>query len=121
MLHLGRWQGLDERVRDHVVGWAINEVQEALLNDLSDEVVVHVDVLCACVVLVVLSERDGCLVVREEGGRRFDGLEDFGEEAAQPQRLLHPVCHCGVFALSRGQGDCDELCSPLHTWPWETT
>jgi hypothetical protein len=56
MLHLGRWQGLGERVRDHVIGRAINEAQGALLNDPSDEVVVHIDVLRACVVLVVLGE-----------------------------------------------------------------
>jgi hypothetical protein len=105
MLHLGRWQGLGERVHNHVVGRAINEVQGALLDDPSDEVVSHVDVLHARVVLVVLGERDGCLVVREEGGQRFDGLEDFGEEAVQPQCLLHPVCRCDIFALGRGQGD----------------
>jgi hypothetical protein len=56
MLHLGRWQGLGERVRDHVVGWAINKAQGALLDDPSDEMVVHVDVLRAHVVLMVLSE-----------------------------------------------------------------
>ena len=45
MLHLGRGQGLSERVSDHVVSWAINEMHGTLLDDLSDEVVVHVDVL----------------------------------------------------------------------------
>jgi hypothetical protein len=56
MLHLGRWQGLDEHVYDHVIGWAVNEVQGTLLDDPLDEVVAHVDMLRAHVVLMVLSE-----------------------------------------------------------------
>ena len=45
MLHFGRGQGLGERVGDHVVSWAINEAHGALLDDPSNEVVAHVNVL----------------------------------------------------------------------------
>ena len=82
MLHLGGGQGLCEAVGDHVVGRAINEPQGALLNDPANEVVSHVDVLGTRVVLMITREHDGCLIVGEEGGRRFDGIEDLGEEAA---------------------------------------
>src|SRR6266436_85919 len=58
MLHLDRRQGLGERVCDHVVGWAINKSEGALLDHPADEVVPHVDVLGTCVVLMVPGEGD---------------------------------------------------------------
>ena len=42
---LAEGKALVERVGDHVVSWAINETHGALLDDPSDEVVVHIDVL----------------------------------------------------------------------------
>ena len=45
MLHLGKGQGFCEHVSEHVVGWAIDKAQRALLNDPANEVVAHVDVL----------------------------------------------------------------------------
>jgi hypothetical protein len=56
MLHLGRWQGLGECVCNHVIGQAVNKAQGTLLDDPSDEVVAHVDVLHVRMVLMVLSE-----------------------------------------------------------------
>ena len=63
MFHLGRGKGLGEGIGDHVVGQAIDDTQGALLGNPSDEVVVHVDVLRARMVLVIAGERDGCLVI----------------------------------------------------------
>jgi hypothetical protein len=45
MLHLGRGQGFYECVSNHVIGWAIDKVQGALLNDPVNEVVAHINVL----------------------------------------------------------------------------
>ena len=59
MLYLDGWQHLGERVGNHVISGAINEVQGALLNDPLDPVIVHVDVLGPGVVLVVAHECDG--------------------------------------------------------------
>ena len=63
MFHLGRGRGLSEGVGNHVVGQAIDDVQGALLNDPSDEVVLHVDVLHACMILVIAGECNGCPVI----------------------------------------------------------
>ena len=105
MLHLGWWQGLGKRVSNHVIGWAIYESQGALLNDPANEIIAHIDVLRARVVLVVSSEGNCCLVVREEGGGWFDGVEHLRQEASQPEGLLHAVGHCIVLTLGGGQED----------------
>jgi len=47
------------------LGGAIHKVQRALLNHPMDPVIAHIDVLGASVILVVASEGDGGLVVRE--------------------------------------------------------
>ena len=63
MLHLGRGQGLGERVSDHVVRWAIHEAEGALLNDPANEVIAHVNVFGACMILVITGEGNGGLVI----------------------------------------------------------
>ena len=63
MFHLGRGQGLGEGIGDHVVSWAIDNVQGALLNDPLDEVVPHINVLCAHMILVIMGEHNSCLVI----------------------------------------------------------
>ena len=63
MLHLGRGKSLGEGVCDHVVGWAINEAHGSMLDDPANEVVSHIDVLRARMVLVVACEGNGGLVV----------------------------------------------------------
>ena len=68
MLHFSRRQGLSECVGHHIVGGAVNEVQGSLLNDPADEVILHVNMLHACMVLVVSCKGNCCLIVREEGG-----------------------------------------------------
>jgi len=65
MLHLCRGQSLCERVGHHVLGGAIHKAQRALLDHPMDPVIVHVNVLGVSVILVVASEGDGGLVVRE--------------------------------------------------------
>ena len=64
MFDFWRWQGLRKRVGDHFGGRAIDESNLAFLDDPANEMVPHVDVFHAQVIPVVLSERDGGLVVR---------------------------------------------------------
>jgi hypothetical protein len=59
MLHLDRWQCLGEHISNHVVGGAVNEAQGTLLDDPSDPMIMHVDVLGPGMVLVVAHEHDG--------------------------------------------------------------
>ena len=63
MLHLGRGESLGEGVHNHVVSWAINKVHGSTLDDPANEMVSHIDVLRAQMVLVVMCEGDGGLVV----------------------------------------------------------
>ena len=63
MLHLGRGDSLGEGVRNHVVGWAINKAHGSMLDDPSNEMVLHINVLHARMVLVVACEGNGGLVV----------------------------------------------------------
>lgn len=54
MLHLGREQGLGECVCDHIVDWAIYETHGTLLDDPENKVVLHINVLCVRMVLMIL-------------------------------------------------------------------
>ena len=63
MLHFGRGKSLGEGVHNYVIGWAINEVHRSTLNDPVDEMILHIDVLCVQMVLVVTCEGNGGLVV----------------------------------------------------------
>ena len=63
MFHLGGGQHLCKCISNHVIGGAINEVQDALLDDPADPMVVHVNVLGLCVILVVTCKCDGCLII----------------------------------------------------------
>ena len=65
VLYLGRGQHLGKGISHHVIHWAVDKANGTLLNDPANPVVLHVDVLCAQVVLVVVCECDGCLIVRE--------------------------------------------------------
>ena len=65
VLYLGRGQRLGEGIGHHVVHWAVDKANGTLLNDPANPVVLHVDVLCVQVILVVVYECDGCLIVGE--------------------------------------------------------
>ncbi len=59
-------------------------MKRALLDDPVNEMVLHVDVFRACVVLMITHERDCCLVVREKGGGHGKWSEDLRQEAPKP-------------------------------------
>jgi len=105
VLHLGRGQCLGGGVGHHVVHWTINKPDGALLNDPANPVVLHVDVLCAWVVLVVTHECNGRLIVREQSGGGCDIAKYLRDEAAKPQGLLASMRCCDVLAFSGRQGD----------------
>ena len=63
MLHLGRGQGLGECVCDHVISQAVDKAEGALVNHLVNKMISHINVLCACVILVIACEGDYCLIV----------------------------------------------------------
>ena len=82
MLHLRGRKGFRQGVGNHVVGWAINEVQGAVLDHPPYEVVADVDMFRASVVLVILCERDGGLIIGEEIRWCIDRLEDLTNKAS---------------------------------------
>ena len=70
MFGLCEWEGLGEGVRNHV-GRAVDQTKSAVFDDPSYEVETDVNVLGTGRVLVILSERDGRLIV----GKRYSGFE----------------------------------------------
>jgi hypothetical protein len=52
-------QGFSKRVRGLVVGGAINQLDGAGLNNVTNEVVAYVDVFRACVIVAAVRECDG--------------------------------------------------------------
>ena len=67
--------------------------------------ITHIDMLGACVVLMIVSQRDGQLVVREECHRVCEQFEDLSKEASEPKPLLHAMSCCHVLTFCGGQGD----------------
>ncbi len=82
MLHLRRGERLGEDVGDHVLGRAIDEPDGSVFDNPANEMESDVDVFAARVILVILRERNGRLVVGEEGGGVKRGPEDLGDEGA---------------------------------------
>ena len=105
MLYLCRGEGLGEHISDHVVRGAVNKLDQPLLHDPVDPVVMHINVLCAWVVLIVACRCDGCLVVQKEGGGALDGAKDLRDEVAKPEGFLAAMCCCNILTFSGGQGD----------------
>lgn len=56
-------KSLGECVGHHVISRTVDESEGSFLNDPADEVEMHIDVLCASVILMILSERDCQLIV----------------------------------------------------------
>ena len=81
MLGFDAWQCFGEDVGGHFVSRAINELDVALL-DVADKVVSDVDMLGACMVIVVLSKCDCRLVVAIERGRLFQWAKTFADKPA---------------------------------------
>jgi hypothetical protein len=102
MLHFCRWEHFSEHIGHRVIGWAVNQLQCPLLNYPADLVVAHVDVLHACMVLMVVGEGDGRLVVREQDSGILEQPKDLGQQAVKPYGLLAAVHCCDIFALGGG-------------------
>lgn len=105
MFDFRRGERLRECVGDHVVGRAIDETNRAVLDDPTDEMEAHVDVLRVRVILVVLGERNRGLVVQKEGRCVEGGVEDFGDEGTKPECFLRSVCRGDVFGLRGRERD----------------
>jgi hypothetical protein len=114
MLHFGGWECLSECVGHHVIGRAIIQLQCPLLNYPADPVVSHVDVLHACMVLVVVGEGNGGLVVREQDSSVLEQPKDLRQQAMNVMihrtryhtRLhLALLCICDMHALDATDGD----------------
>ena len=65
----------------------------------------YVDVLRACVILVILHEFDGRLVVREEGGGGEFNTEDLMDELMKPNGFFHGMDNCDIFGFSCREHD----------------
>jgi hypothetical protein len=72
VLDLRRRQGLSESIGDHISSRTVDQPNRTLLDDPTDEMISHIDMLRPRMELMVMSKCDGGLVVGEEGGRIGD-------------------------------------------------
>ena len=70
MFDLRGGQCFGERVGEHLISWAINDLEGTLFDNPADEVELDVNVFSACVVLVVFGKfNSGLVVAKEDSGR----------------------------------------------------
>ena len=67
MLHdLLVWECLCENVCGHVISGTVLQLNESVLYHIANEMVMDVNVFCACVIVIVLSKLECSLVVAVE-------------------------------------------------------
>jgi len=59
VLDFCRRKGFSKGIHDHVICGTVDESKGTLFDDPANEVEMNVDVLCACMVLMILTECDG--------------------------------------------------------------
>ena len=84
VLDLCRGQHFGERVGEHLIGWAINDLEGTLFDDPADEVESDVNMFGAGMVLVVFGKFDSRLVVTKENGWREVDFEELGDKGMEP-------------------------------------
>jgi hypothetical protein len=80
MLHLGQGKGLCEGISDHIACGAKYQPQLSIFDNPSNKMKMHVNMLSACVVLVVLCKSYCRLIIREESCGFSDGVEKISNE-----------------------------------------
>ena len=114
-----RWgEHLYECIGDHVIHGAVDKAHSALLHHPPDLVILHIDVLCLGMVLMVICEHDGGLIVRKHGDGGVEGAKDLWKKALKPEAFLHPVCRHDILTLCCGEwNNLLALRQPEHSAP----
>ena len=81
-------QRLGQRVSDLLLGWNVLQLDGAGLDVLSDEEVLHLDVLAALADLAVVGDVHGALAVDEQCRGLRTAQADAAEVVSVPQQLL---------------------------------
>ena len=69
-------EGFREDVSNHVISWTIFDDDVTLHNSLTDEMEVHIDVLCTGMEFRVFQELDCALIVAVESSRQGKGVDE---------------------------------------------
>jgi len=70
-------QGFGERVGHHLISWTIDESDMTLFNDVSNKMIMDVNMLGMCMVVVVMSQGHSRLIVAIECSGLLQWLEHF--------------------------------------------
>ena len=84
MFDLRGGQRFGERVGEHLIGWAINDLEGTLFDNPADKVELDVNMFGAGVVLVVFGKFDSGLVVAKENGWYKVDFEELGDKGMEP-------------------------------------
>jgi len=93
---------LGQDVCSHVVGWTVYEIDNFPRDALANEMVSNVDVLCACVIVVINRKRERGLIVAVKGCPSDQQGEQFAYEATEPDALLCGMRSRDIFRLRCG-------------------
>ena len=59
VLDFGRWQSFGKGVGHHVIGWAINQMEMTVFDNIANEVKTDVNILGASMILMVFCQCNG--------------------------------------------------------------
>src|SRR6266404_7298764 len=85
-------------VHNHVSGGAIDQAKHTVFHNPVYKMVMHINVLCVGVKLVVIRECDGQLVVGEQSYCVIEWAEDLCQHVVKPYALLHVMGGCDCCA-----------------------
>ena len=83
-----RSQCLRQSIRNHILRFTVLQLSPSILNTVSDEVILDVDVLCTSVVFWIVSKCDGALTVAVDGVLIANIISDFVDEVKDPDLFL---------------------------------
>ena len=102
VLHFRGGERFSKCVGKLFIGGAVNELDRALLDDVSDEMETDIHMFRTRVVLVIFRELDGGLVVRKKGGGWDVDVEYLVDEGTKPDGFFHGMGDGDVFGLGSG-------------------
>ena len=102
---LGSRQWLGQHVGQLLGRGCPDQLDQALLPDLTDEVVAHVDVLAPTAIVVLLDHANGRLIVHAEWDRLSRPVAELSQQVADADEFAAALTGGDVLCLSAAQGD----------------
>ena len=99
MLCLRTRKGFSEDVGCHLLGRTINQLDRASLDDVTNEMIMDINVLCAGMVMSIFRECNGRLTVTEQCGWLLVWPENLRNELMKLYCFLCSMCSSDIFSL----------------------